>query len=248
VAAPRVAATATKERAASQTQPRGRFAVGERPRAGTASNRSRWAGLVDSVRLARSRVGSRIGRSSGVGVGSSERGTPGGAKRDWSGKNQSLDAVGTVCMGVSIVSDEALLAGLATGDRCAAAGFVRRFQSRVYGLAVWRKSAVRREVHRLLEALGRQLPAPRRAGSGGRFGVVRRRDGTTQLTAGARPLYTFVEDSPGQVNGNGFQDQFGGRHFTWHAVLSSGAIALPAAQPTAKAPVQSTSRSYGSPY
>ena len=85
-------------------------------------------------------------------------------------------------------------------------------------------------------------------GGGGRFGVVRRRDGTTQLTAGARPLYTFVEDSPGQVNGNGFRDQFGGRHFTWHAVLSSGAIALPAAQPTAKAPVQSTSRSYGSPY
>jgi RNA polymerase sigma-70 factor (ECF subfamily) len=39
-------------------------------------------------------------------------------------------------MGVSMVSDEALLAGLATGDRDAAAGFVRRFQGRVYGLAV----------------------------------------------------------------------------------------------------------------
>ena len=39
-------------------------------------------------------------------------------------------------MGVSTVSDEALLAGFATGDREAAAGFVRRFQSRVYGLAV----------------------------------------------------------------------------------------------------------------
>jgi RNA polymerase sigma-70 factor (ECF subfamily) len=39
-------------------------------------------------------------------------------------------------MGVPTVSDEALLAGLATGDRDAAAGFVRRFQSRVYGLAV----------------------------------------------------------------------------------------------------------------
>jgi RNA polymerase sigma factor (sigma-70 family) len=39
-------------------------------------------------------------------------------------------------MGVSTVSDEALLAGLATGDREAAAGFVRRFQSRVYGLVV----------------------------------------------------------------------------------------------------------------
>jgi hypothetical protein len=83
---------------------------------------------------------------------------------------------------------------------------------------------------------------------GGHRASAGRRDGTTQLTAGARHLYTFVADSPGQVNGNGFQDQFGGRHFTWHAVLSSGAIALPAAQPTAKAPVQSTSRSYGSPY
>src|SRR5262245_40470754 len=33
-------------------------------------------------------------------------------------------------------SDEALLAGLATGDRDAAAAFVRRFQRRVYGLAL----------------------------------------------------------------------------------------------------------------
>jgi RNA polymerase sigma factor (sigma-70 family) len=39
-------------------------------------------------------------------------------------------------MGVSTVSDEALLAGLATGDPDATADFVRRFQSRVYGLAV----------------------------------------------------------------------------------------------------------------
>ena len=39
-------------------------------------------------------------------------------------------------MGMSTVSDEALLAGFATGDRDAAAGFVRRFESRVYGLAV----------------------------------------------------------------------------------------------------------------
>jgi RNA polymerase sigma factor (sigma-70 family) len=34
------------------------------------------------------------------------------------------------------VSDETLLAGLASGDAEAAAAFVRRFQSRVYGLAV----------------------------------------------------------------------------------------------------------------
>jgi RNA polymerase sigma-70 factor (ECF subfamily) len=34
------------------------------------------------------------------------------------------------------LSDEALLAGMAAGDADAAAGFVRRFQGRVYGLAV----------------------------------------------------------------------------------------------------------------
>ena len=34
------------------------------------------------------------------------------------------------------VSDEALLAGMASGDPDAAAAFVRRFQSRVYGLAL----------------------------------------------------------------------------------------------------------------
>ena len=36
----------------------------------------------------------------------------------------------------SSVSDDALLAGLASGDRAAATAFVRRFQGRVYGLAL----------------------------------------------------------------------------------------------------------------
>jgi len=39
-------------------------------------------------------------------------------------------------MHVWALSDEALLAGFATSDPDAAAGFVRRFQSRVYGLAI----------------------------------------------------------------------------------------------------------------
>jgi RNA polymerase sigma factor (sigma-70 family) len=39
-------------------------------------------------------------------------------------------------MDVWPLSDEALLAGLATGDPDAAAGFVRHFQGRVYGLAM----------------------------------------------------------------------------------------------------------------
>lgn len=34
------------------------------------------------------------------------------------------------------LSDEALLAGMAVGDEQAAAGFVRRYQNRIYGLAV----------------------------------------------------------------------------------------------------------------
>jgi RNA polymerase sigma factor (sigma-70 family) len=36
----------------------------------------------------------------------------------------------------SAVSDESLLAGLASGDRVAGTAFVRRFQTRVYGLAL----------------------------------------------------------------------------------------------------------------
>jgi hypothetical protein len=39
------------------------------------------------------------------------------------------------------VSDDALLAGLGTGDAEAAAAFVRRFQRRVYGLALTRGGA-----------------------------------------------------------------------------------------------------------
>jgi RNA polymerase sigma-70 factor (ECF subfamily) len=39
-------------------------------------------------------------------------------------------------MSSSSVSDDSLLAGLASGDRQAAAAFVRRFQARVYGLAL----------------------------------------------------------------------------------------------------------------
>ena len=48
---------------------------------------------------------------------------------------QSPDALRPVVRGVE-ASDEALLAGLAAGDADAAAAFVRRFQRRVYGLAL----------------------------------------------------------------------------------------------------------------
>jgi predicted lipoprotein with Yx(FWY)xxD motif len=50
------------------------------------------------------------------------------------------------------------------------------------------------------------------------LGVVERPDGTEQITADGRLLYTFSEDSVGEVTGDGFEDDFGDQHLTWHAV------------------------------
>src|SRR3954469_20388660 len=44
-----------------------------------------------------------------------------------------------------------------------------------------------------------------------------------QVTFDGKPLYTFVQDSPGQATGNGFQDSFDGTDFTWTAATASGA-------------------------
>ncbi|HYZ29008.1 MAG TPA: hypothetical protein VE570_08145 [Thermoleophilaceae bacterium] len=57
------------------------------------------------------------------------------------------------------------------------------------------------------------------------LGVIKRPDGSKQLTAGGKPLYTFSEDSPGKVTGDGFKDDFSGRTFTWHVVSSKGGAA-----------------------
>jgi predicted lipoprotein with Yx(FWY)xxD motif len=64
--------------------------------------------------------------------------------------------------------------------------------------------------------------APTAAPGAGKLGVIKRPDGTMQITVGRKPLYTFSEDSPGKVTGNGFSDDFAGHHFTWH-VVGSGA-------------------------
>ncbi len=45
-----------------------------------------------------------------------------------------------------------------------------------------------------------------------------RPDGTEQVTADGKRLYTFSQDSPGQVKGDGFEDDFNGQHLTWHVV------------------------------
>ena len=46
-----------------------------------------------------------------------------------------------------------------------------------------------------------------------------------QVTFGGKPLYTFVQDNPGQVTGNGVMDSFDGTNFTWTAATVSGQAA-----------------------
>jgi predicted lipoprotein with Yx(FWY)xxD motif len=63
---------------------------------------------------------------------------------------------------------------------------------------------------------------PTAPASAGTLDVIARPDGTKQVTADGKPLYTFSEDAPDKVEGNGFTDDFDGRHFTWSAVLAGG--------------------------
>jgi len=55
------------------------------------------------------------------------------------------------------------------------------------------------------------------------FGVVSRPDGSSQLTLKGLPLYTFAEEGAGELNGNGFTDDFAGTHFIWKAAGTNGA-------------------------
>ena len=57
----------------------------------------------------------------------------------------------------------------------------------------------------------------------GKLGVTQRPDGTSQVTFGGKPLYTFVQDSKGQVTGNGASDSFAGTDFTWTVASAGGA-------------------------
>jgi predicted lipoprotein with Yx(FWY)xxD motif len=63
---------------------------------------------------------------------------------------------------------------------------------------------------------------PTAADGAGRLGVIRRPDGSRQVTLGRKPLYTFSEDAPGKITGDGFGDEFDGQRFTWHVVLGDG--------------------------
>jgi len=65
-----------------------------------------------------------------------------------------------------------------------------------------------------------------------------------QVTYNGMPLYTFVQDSPGQATGNGFMDSFGGTSFTWTAAAAGGAAASASSSSTGSvAPSSSTTGS-----
>jgi predicted lipoprotein with Yx(FWY)xxD motif len=57
----------------------------------------------------------------------------------------------------------------------------------------------------------------------GELGTLKRPDGDTQATFDGMPLYSFTEEGPGEVTGDGFEDDFDGTHFVWHVVTPSGA-------------------------
>jgi predicted lipoprotein with Yx(FWY)xxD motif len=54
------------------------------------------------------------------------------------------------------------------------------------------------------------------------LGVVERPDGASQLTFEGLPLYTFTEEGPGELTGDGFVDDFRGTTFEWQAARSGG--------------------------
>jgi predicted lipoprotein with Yx(FWY)xxD motif len=79
-----------------------------------------------------------------------------------------------------------------------------------------------------------------------KLGTVARPDGSTQVTLGKRPLYTFSFDhSAGEVNGDGTKDSFDGTDFTWHVATPSGQAAAAPTSPSGTPTGSSGSSPYG---
>jgi predicted lipoprotein with Yx(FWY)xxD motif len=69
------------------------------------------------------------------------------------------------------------------------------------------------------------------------LGVVDRPGGDRQLTFKGLPVYSFTEEGPGQLDGDGFVDDFEGTRFEWAAAATGGGSGSTGSEP-----------SYGSPY
>ena len=72
------------------------------------------------------------------------------------------------------------------------------------------------------------------------IGTVQRPDGQRQLTFHGLPLYTFTQEGPGQLDGNGFVDEFNGTKFHWQAATTDAN--------SNSAPSSSSTPSYNSGY
>jgi predicted lipoprotein with Yx(FWY)xxD motif len=63
------------------------------------------------------------------------------------------------------------------------------------------------------------------------LGVVQRPDGADQLTFKGLPLYRFTEEGAGQLDGDGFVDDFEGTHFEWAAATTGAGSASSGSDP-----------------
>jgi predicted lipoprotein with Yx(FWY)xxD motif len=69
------------------------------------------------------------------------------------------------------------------------------------------------------------------------LGVVKRPDGADQLTFKGLPLYSFKEEDAGQLDGDGFVDDFEGTHFEWAAATTgAGSGSSGSNQPSSPSP------------
>jgi predicted lipoprotein with Yx(FWY)xxD motif len=68
------------------------------------------------------------------------------------------------------------------------------------------------------------------------LGVVDRPGGGRQLTFKGLPLYSFTEEGPGQLDGDGFVDDFDGTRFEWAAATTGGGSGSTGSEPGYSSP------------